>query len=375
MKIGILTHPLETNYGGLLQAFALQKVLRDMGHEVLTIDRHNKEGYPNFFIHSLSYVKRLIERHIKGKEVSTCWNPFIDERTLSILAKNTQAFVNRNIRLTRRVWSSELYLIDKEYNFDAYVVGSDQVWLPSYCPSSFLDFVNRDGVIKIFYAASCGKTSFADNETLCRRCMELAQSFSGISVREENLLKLSKERLNIDAEWVLDPTLLLTPKDYLDTITKEECNSDIFAYILDMNDEKASLIDNIKIFNQKEVYYANIKKYYAKGVSVNIDQYIFPSVDSWLNHLNSSSFIITDSFHGTVMAILFNKPFVTICNNKRGADRLKSLLRMFGIEDRLVDSKSDLKNVLTSTIDYNNVNEVINKERIQSLAFLENHLQ
>ena len=175
MKIGILTHPLKTNYGGLLQAFALQKVLMDMGYDVLTIDRHAKGGYKSFPHHCVNYVKRLKEYFWDKKEVSIRWNHLVSDGEYREISRHTQSFVDRNIRTTRKVYNNELKDIDKEYLFDAYVVGSDQVWLPSYCPGSFLDFVDRDNVVKLFYAASCGKQSFAVDERLKEECKKLAR--------------------------------------------------------------------------------------------------------------------------------------------------------------------------------------------------------
>lgn len=374
MKIGILTHPLETNYGGLLQAFALQKVLRDMGHEVLTIDRHNRPHYSNIAFHLLSYAKRLKDRYVNKKIVSPCWNPFIDEKTYQIISQNTTRFIEKNINVTRKVWTENLSEIDNEYIFDAYVVGSDQVWLPSYCPESFLNFVRRKGVLKIFYAASAGRTSFADNRILREECRKLATDFDGISVREEKLRELSIKYLGKDAEWVLDPTLLLSPDDYigLTDLGNISCNK-VFSYILDKNEVKTNIINKICDLEGKTIYWANVKQYYKKGVSMDLEECIFPSVESWLNNIIHSSYVVTDSFHGTVMAILFNKPFITICNNKRGASRFLSLLSMFGINNRIVNNYDDVELVYNTPIDYSIINSILNIKRTQSLAYLKNY--
>ena len=112
MKIGILTHPLETNYGGILQAFALQKVLRDMGHDVYTIDRHNTPRYPSVFRQFLSFCKRNLLHYLKGKNVSTAWNPFISEKDFKYISNNTQKFIDKNIQLTDRIDSHQLREID-----------------------------------------------------------------------------------------------------------------------------------------------------------------------------------------------------------------------------------------------------------------------
>ena len=103
---------------------------------------------------------------------------------------------------------------------------------------------------------------------------------------------------------------------------------------------------------------------------------LYPSVDNWIHNLNRSRYVITDSFHGTVFSILFNKPFISIGNQKRGIARFKSLLEQFGLEDRLVvDFDEDIiLERIQHKIDFSVVNGVIQKERLKSLNFLVNAL-
>ncbi len=375
MKIGILTHPLETNYGGLLQAFALQKVLRDLGFDAITIDRHNKNQYPSFTIHILSFVKRLIGHYFLNKKVSPHWNPFIDNKTYKVLSQNTQKFIEKNIQKTRFVWSDDLEEIDKEYQFDIYVVGSDQVWLPTYCPASFLDFVHREGVVKVFYAASCGAVSFVDDKIIFDKCVKLADDFKAISVREQTLIDLSERYLKKTATWVLDPTLLILPSDYVNAVRKIECSPSVFAYILDNNAFKSQVIQEVCTLCGSPLYYANVKEYYQEGSGQNVEDCIFPSVDSWISQLNSARFVVTDSFHGTAMTILFNKQFVVINNKKRGSERIKSLLAMFGLEDRIVNTIEDLRDQYSSQINFEEVNNKISVMRENSLNFIIKNLK
>ena len=372
MKIGILTHPLETNYGGLLQAFALQKVLKDLGHEVYTIDRYNNNCYESFIANFLGYCKRNKEYYIDHKKVPTAWNPFLNNNEKEILATETKKFIERNIRVTRKVESKQLSMIDKEYLFDAYVVGSDQVWLPGYCPTSFLDFVKRKDVIKMFYAASVGKRSFADDESLCATCRALAQSFNGISVREYKLVQLSKDRLGRNAELVLDPTFLLEPRDYLSAINESGTIKDdtLFVYLLDKEKYKLEIVEKTCLTLGIKPYFANVDEYYLKGVSKDISKCIFPSVDSWIENLSNARFVITDSFHGTALSILFNKQFISIGNPTRGIDRFYSLLGTFNLADRMVFENSEYQRIFRQKIDYERVNKILESNRKTSMKYI-----
>lgn len=371
MRIGILTLPQETNYGGILQAFALQKVLRDMGHEVLTIDRHNRRQYPSLKIHIAGYAKRLMQHYLQGKAITTKWNPFQSDADYAEVSVQTQRFIDRNIRMTRRFFSDQLKEIEDEYQFDAYVVGSDQVWLDSYCPNSFLDFVRRPEVVKVVYAASCGKRSFFNSPSKVGICRKLCGQFSGISVREQSLVHLCKEKLGIDAQWVLDPTMLLTPSDYLAaTDNKVGDEPIVFSYILDATPEKTALINKVAQQLGLKVVDGN-----RTQEDVNAGR-PFPSVDDWIHNLNRARFVVTDSFHGTVFSILFNKQFLTVSNAARGKARFSSLLGLFGLEERLMeDELSGVTRIMNSPIDYQHVNIILENAHEKSTQFLKQSLK
>lgn len=378
MKIGILTLSLETNYGGILQAFALQKVLRDMGHEVYTIDRHNRRAYKSFAANLSGFIKRNIQRYIQHKNVSVCWNPFLSDEEFRILSSNTRDFVTRNMNLTRECWSDELACIDDEYKFDAYVVGSDQVWLPAYYPTSFLSFVKRPNVIKVTYAASCGKVSFLDVKGAKEGVAKYAKEFAGISVREDVLVNQTAEFLGQTPVHVLDPTLLLSPDEYLKaSLDKVGTEPIVFSYILDMNEEKLKLATLLSKELSLPLVEGNTTSAYVKANTADISKSIFPPVDNWIRNIQRAEFVITDSFHGTVFAILFNKPFISIGNKNRGIDRFLSLLRLFNLESRLITeiSLSDIYRIMKEEIDYSKVNHRLEVLKGDSLMFLHNSLR
>lgn len=370
MKVGILTHPLENNYGGLLQAYALQTVIRRMGHDVYTIDRHNKEKRSPLPRHILGFLKRCYKRHLlHNPRISTCWNAYLTLEDKKVLGQHMWPFVVRNMKITDQVWSHELKKIDEKYQFDAYIVGSDQVWLPNYSLDSFLDFVKREGVIKCSYAASGSCTSWSP--ALIKKCRSLAQSFKGLSVREKDLIDFCYKDLGCTAQHVLDPTLLLDKDDYLSAINKNENNEPvIFSYVLDKTQEKEDIINRVSCHFKMPVAWVNAKKTYYKRNDININDCIFPSVDEWINNLNNATFVVTDSFHGMAMSIVFKKPFVVIGNKNRGISRFKSLLGSLGLEERLINNIDEFTEKLLSPIDYCKVYSIIESKRKESIIFL-----
>lgn len=374
MKIGILTHPLDYNYGCLLQAFALQKTIKSMGHEVVTIDRFSDPRVA-FFSQFKNWMKRIAAHYIKGKNVRICWNPNLTMDMKCTLFSQTQKFVDRNITNTGIVFPSDLERIDKEYQFDAYVVGSDQVWLPNFSLNCFLDFVHRDNVKRIFYAASTGSTSFADVPSLAMKCKNLSRKFSGISVREDSLLPVVKKALGRDAIQVLDPTLLLDAKDYLAAcVEKEDDSPIIFTYILDKTDDKQVLVDNVQKNLHLPIVAGSVEKDYERGKRMDINKCIYPSVDHWILNMARAKFVVTDSFHGTCMAITFRKPFVVVGNKARGLNRFLSVLRLFNLENRLITDSTQFSSSFFSQLNNDSISELLEKKRKEAIDYIKRNI-
>lgn len=374
MKIGILTHPLDYNYGCLLQAFALQSTLRNMGYEVITINRFS-DPYRPFSARMKEWIYRVYARLIKGRNVPIVWNPRLSFKKIDILCSNTKCFVDRNIKHTARVLPKELADVDAQYKFDAYVVGSDQVWLPHFCPTSFLDFVHREGVKKIFYAASSGKQSFADYPDKVLQCKLLSADFIGISVREESLVDVVKNSLGRDAIHVLDPTFLLEPKDYIESCIEEVADTPmIFTYILDKTRDKSIIIEKVKEDLGLPIISGTVDNDFAKGKGMSIKHHVYPSVDNWILGLKRAEFVVTDSFHGMCMSIIFRKPFVVIGNASRGIDRFNSALKIFGLQSRLILSSDKFSSAFYSPLNDKTITDVISTERKKAIDFLTSNL-
>lgn len=374
MKIGILTHPLDYNYGCLLQAYALQKTIKSMGHEVVTINRFSNPKVA-FLTQFKNWTKRIASHYIKGTNARLCWNPNLTMDMKRTLFSETQKFVERNITNTGIVFPSDLEQIDKKYQFDAYVVGSDQVWLPNFSLNCFLDFVHRDNVKRIFYAASTGSSSFADIPSLAIKCKALSKKFSGISVREDSLIPVVKKTLGRDAIQVLDPTLLLNAKDYLAAcVEREETSPIIFTYILDKTKDKKTLVDKVQKELHLPVVAGSVEKDYERGKGMDIKKCIYPSVDHWILNMARAKFVVTDSFHGTCMAITFRKPFVVVGNKARGLNRFLSILRLFNLENRLITDSTQFSSSFFSQLDDDSISELLGKKIREAIDYIKTNI-
>lgn len=377
MKIGILTLPLHTNYGGILQAYALQKVLKDMGHKVWTIDRESKTSC---LIKLLSIVKRILYRIFKReKNRIRVWPTIKEER---IILKNTNRFIKENINATPKILSNhDFYLLEK-YHFDSIVVGSDQVWRPTYSPclsNYFLDFAKQWKKIKrIAYAASFGVDNWEFSKDQTIKCASLAQCFDAISVREDSAINLCKEYLDVDAIHVLDPTMLLTKEDYIRLVEKDnipKSKGSLMTYVLDQSPEKEDIVQNIAKELNLIPFSVMPENTYSEVGNKHISTCIYPTVTEWIRGFMDAEYVVTDSFHGTVFSIIFNKPFITIGNHYRGMTRFTSLLKIFGLQERLIASSEELtEEKMNTPINFTRINQIKESEQKKSMEFLNNEL-
>ena len=379
MKIGILTQPLKNNYGGLLQAYALQKVLKDMGHEVWIINRTLKER--SFVRQYASLGKRIILKYVLKKSTQPIFifNPTKEEE--KIVATYTNQFVLKHFPyITKEIVRNKDMINLNGKGFDAYMVGSDQVWRPGYSPcitNYFLDFVETEKKIKrIAYAASFGVSNWEFTEEQARDCSQLAKYFDAVSVREDSGIDLCRKYLGVDAVHVLDPTMLLNTKDYFHLLENEgKSTGNMMIYILDKTDEKQQMINDISEKLNLLPFSVMPNKMLTKETRAEIEECIYPPVTKWLRGFIDAEFVITDSFHGCVFSILFNKPFIAIGNPKRGMSRFNSLLKLFELEDRLVNAtETNYNNLFVEGINWTKVNAILMTKRKEANLFLTKYL-
>ena len=271
------------------------------------------------------------------------------------------------------------YLVIKEINnystdinegdFDCLLVNSDQVWASNYkqiLEVGFLSFAKNWNIPKIVYGASLAYEYWVSSKDIINSAKKLIKQFSGVSVREINSVELIKNYLGIKPIFVLDPTFLISKFDYLEIIKDFKLDIDInknylVSYILDKSSIKESYINKIHGELKFEIISIEV------GTKNFIEKFIFL--------INICKSIITDSYHGTVFSIIFNKPFITFINSKRGNIRFFSLNQTFKLSNRFINpietKKIDLE-TLTKSPNINLVN--FNSLKEKSIKFLKDNL-
>ena len=325
MKIGILTLPFNCNYGGLLQCYALQSFLKGLGHEVVVIKRvfPKRISFKNKAINAIKLLLGRTDIYKKSVAAMRCFeNAYIIE-TLQI----------------KEIRQYDSLLKDK---IDALVVGSDQVWRFDYTKEHYAEY---------FFDLGKKETS---------KIKKLASLFDRISTREESGIKLCQEKLACKATHLLDPAFLLSRDEYRSLYkTKVNKTDAIATYILDFDEEKLKSIKQISHAIDKDIIY----------IGKNPHTKVYQAVEDWIKSIDESNLVVTDSFHGVVFSIIFNKPFVLMINENRGAERFISLSNTFGPFQYFVPGSS-FSSKFVNYLDRDKCKQIIDENKLLSTNFI-----
>lgn len=320
-KIGIVTLYLNYNIGGILQAYALQQTLYKLGYDndIITYDKGN---FP--------------EIHID--------------------------FVNTHLK-TKTLDFYQGYKTLREDEYSTYVVGSDQVWRKKYAEEYwkdyFLKFAERWNVKRIAYAASFGIDDINEwqfTETEDEQIKTYLSKFNDISCREISGVKIVENRYKLNSTLVCDPTLLLNVSDYVNIIKDMPARSgDVFIYTLEETLESIVAVRQFIKINRLSAIMCDDR-----------------SVQDWLACMYGCKYVVTDSYHGCLFAMMFKKPFICVKNNVRGDARINTLVEKFHLESNVLDNWGQLS---FAKFNYEDKSEMINQYKAESLNWLINALQ
>lgn len=361
MRIAIVTLPLHSNYGGILQAYALQTVLHKMGHDVIFVKYPHKHNFKSCFKNIISPLINSFGRYTH----------YYTKRKI-LKEQNAIFFAFREKYLAKEVTVKNL--LTKFPKVDAIIVGSDQVWRHyAHLDIQFfyLNFLSDTNVKRIAYAASFGIKEWMIDKEQTARISELAKRFSAVSVREQDGLSLCCKHLRVNAVQVLDPTLLLHLEEYkeLTVGTCAERNS-LSTYIISPSTFKQGIITAVE--QELETSAQPLNSMEDNPLCIDIKSK--SSIEKWLIRLMGASLLITDSFHGTVFAINFNVPFIVMQNQEAGNSRLYNILEKFHLQSRMVTSCEQAIKIIKEPINWSAVNMIRNAEEQKSLSFLQNAL-
>ncbi len=377
MRIGILTTPPYTNYGNILQAYALQTILERMGHKVEIFHPNRKLRKLSWKVRPFVYAKRAIRKYLlRRKNVRIFEENWWDTVASPTTEQFTWKFINDNLHLRRIDNLKNIHPDD----YDAIVVGSDQIWRPCYfnvnfkssITGAYLGFTKGWELRRIAYAPSFGTEEWEYSENETEQCAELLKLFDAVSVREKSAVEICREKFGVEATFVLDPTLLLSAADYIDLFEKshtpKSCGN-LLCYILDDTMEKTHLVELISQAKQLTSFKVNVSPITRYGIP---EEHIHPSVEQWIRGFYDAEYVVTDSFHACVFSIIFRKQFTVYGNERLGMARIHSLLSLFGLENRLIYNSGQYQEL--PPIDYNAVTMRLREMQKISMDFLRSAL-
>lgn len=333
------------NFGAVLVAYALQK---------LTL----KNGFVPYI---LNY----------NPEFKNYWRPAWLRGMVAgyNFIKFRYSFLN-----TTRIYWSEKSLRGANAKFDTFIFGSDQVWRYAIIKENykiyFGNFISPQKHI-YSYAASFGKDKWDEaSDVQTTEISKLLKNFSCISVREDSGVKICKDEFGAEAVEVLDPTLLLDAEQYAPIFNTSKINTN-FDYIAVSALKNSELMEKSINFLENK-YGLTMLNILCKKIDIlGKPRTVYRPVSDWLMLIKKSKFIITDSFHCCVFAILFRKPFLCISNLNGGNSRLQSLFLKLGLSSKFVENENSLVEAINQTIDYNDVFLKLELYRKKSKKFLE----
>jgi len=362
-KIGILTFHNAHNYGAVLQAYALKTKLNRMGHETVVLNYRNKYIGRNYkkVLH-IDFWKRDILPSRWGKVIREIRDVFYG---LPEWQKQWQVFEDFTNEKLLDGEKKELTLEEvAAKDIDVYVLGSDQIWARELThgmdPAYFGQFA--PGKKKISYAASVPNGSVPENEKPYFK--QYLESLSHISVREEKLAKSLRELTGREIDTVIDPTLLLEKEDYQDLLHEKPLKQRdyVFAYFVVESEVLSRLAKKAAELSGYEL----VELHYKKTPTINGENMVFDAGPSeFLTYIRDAKMVITNSFHGTVFSILFQKKFYSVYKEN---GRIENLLGFLGLSDRHIQDESGIR--LADEIDYGESEARLKEYRQKSVDFL-----
>lgn len=343
MKIALLTYFAADNYGAVLQAYATIKALEQQGHEVQLVNYIIPEP-PRSWMKSLL----LYPKHLK-----------------------LERFRKQHFKNLTQSYRSTKELQKKPPQADCYLIGSDQTWNPfisrEMTRGFFLDF-GDEKILRTTYAASFGMAEWEDSQWMSfKDAKRLLEKFDFISIRETTGVTLLRDKFGLkDVTQVVDPVLLFP--QYKELIGPIEQGKELILYKL-VNSancyEHARQLGGLLNCPLRSI--GSIRK--IKGVRCAYPE----SLEGWMRRIASARYVITDSFHGTVISLLYGRQFIICVGNPKRITRIQSLLTQLGLEDRILfdrDPAEKMAERLNTPIDYEDVYKKLETLRIESIEYL-----
>ena len=362
-----------------MQAYALQFLCKEAGYDPYVITRRRTRNKILQFAVWTKWKLITVISHIS----KYCLTSFL--RSYPLIA--TQSFKDRYIPNYNQIFFSEKSISKwaKNTQVDQFVCGSDQIWNPDSWPSTEFAFAQFGSFQKPYlysFAPSLGHAQNKFSSSQIRQISNYLSRFQFVSCRENSGVEILSKMTTNNVYHALDPTFLIDKSHYARLCADSTFSPKykyIFIYLLDISRIQCEMLSKLAHkFRLTPVtfYPSKYKSIFSRDVQIlrkyGIKVINTPSPENWLKAIKSADFVVTDSFHGTVFSLIFNTPFVSYINSKRGAARFLDLQQMFDIKHLFVDqfdARFDISK-LSESIDWNKINSLMRTYSDSSLSYL-----
>lgn len=361
MKTLTVTFHHTTNYGASLQTYALQHTIQSMGHENVVLETNPLEKQVKPKNTPMQWIRELYIR----------WLCLIRKKQLISLNQSFKEFHRNHLKLTRPYRTMEDLRSDEELKkIDCLITGSDQVWnlktTPSFAPARLLDF-GPDNCIRFSYAASIGERTGNYTDDQKEVITSSLKHYKGLSVREETARQYIESFTGYHCERVIDPVFLLDKEEWMEIAQKPRLNG---PYILCYQ-----VLSNTRM--------AEVAKYLKKKTGMPIvsicnssirwikSDYSFHdvSIEEFLGFYNEAAYIVSTSFHGVAMGIVFGKPVFALVK-KGSANRIENVMKVLGMEKHVVSQENNEPIIEYTDEELIAIDKIRSSERQNGLDFL-----
>ncbi|MFZ5570359.1 MAG: polysaccharide pyruvyl transferase family protein [Thermodesulfobacteriota bacterium] len=366
MRVGIITIHNHNNYGAILQAYALNKIVRRLGHQCKTIDCNIDPGSNRLFRKA---------RH-PGERITNLYN-LCRWRANKLHTRRFRDFIRQQIPLTEASYDSIERLYADPPKFDAYITGSDQVWRPHYLDQKIgaafhLNFISPDQSRLISYAPSFGVSRIPEHHA--KILGEYLRRYHFLSVRERRAQEIIFELSGRKAEQVVDPTLLLLAEDYEAIVQLPAFTSEyVLVYPMELGKNRAffNLVNEVKRSTGLPIVCVLPLVFDFRWLMIADRVVLDAGPSEFLGLFKNASIVCTNSFHGTVFSMLYQKNFFGVPHSGTNS-RQYSLLETAGLLDRQLEDVSGraVRDMLKNSIQYSTVNRKLQASIDRSIQFL-----
>lgn len=355
MKTLTVTFHHTCNYGATLQAYALHSVIKSLGHENLVLEypeRSRKKT--SFFKNPYQFIKSNYQR----------LNYLYRKDKIEARKKMFKDFHSTNIMKTR-VYKDIEDLRNNTPDVNCLITGSDQVWnmnsLPKFKPAHFLDFGPKN-IIRFSYAASIEKLNYTDQQK--KYVARAIASYKGVSLRETSARDYINSFTNVNAIQVVDPVFLLNKDEWSSVAIEGRIKE---PYILCYQVSSNPLMQKTADYLKNKTGCKIVSVCHGSFKWIKSDYSLFDvSPEEFLGLYRNASYVLTTSFHGTALALVHERPFISLVRPD-SRNRIVDLLKLLGLEKSSVSSTEEFH---VPNIDYSCVRAKIEVERSRSLDYL-----